>query len=427
MHLSTLSQWLDWIASLHNTEIELGLERVKTIGAKLGVLGFDWPIVIVGGTNGKGSTVAGLEAIYLAQGYQVGAFTSPVIFTHHEQVRINGCLLNDDAFCFAFQKVAQALGDTTLTPFEFHTLAALVIFKTYPLDVLLLEVGLGGRLDATNLVEPDISVVTSIGIDHVDYLGDTREKIAWEKAGIFRPGKPAVCGEAHPPFTLIDYADAIGAKLYIRDKDFFYTKEKEDWTFSCPDKTYTHLPFNQLYLQNMATVLMVIHLLQKRLPVEQDAMVKGLSNIQLIGRVQIFPGEVTEIYDVSHNIDSITLLATRLQELPCGGKTYGVFSMLADKAISESVRIIAPHIAEWYIAPLSGKRAASAEVLSYALQQAGVTQFTMYETIETAYEAAKRAAKSGDRIIIFGSFHTVAAALAKRNPRELASTLCTRK
>ncbi len=427
MHLSTISQWLDWIASLHTSEIELGLERVKKVGVKLGVLRFDCPIVLVGGTNGKGSTVAGLEAIYLAQGYQVGAFTSPIIFTHHEQVRINGRMLNDDAFCSAFQQVAQALGEVTLTPFEFHTLTALVIFKAHALDVLLLEVGLGGRLDATNIIEPDISVVTSIGIDHVDYLGDTREKIALEKAGIFRPGKPAVCGDANPPATLIDYANQIGAKLYIQDKEFFYTKEKEDWTFSCLDKTYTHLPLNQLYLQNMATVLMVIHLLQKRLSVDQAAMIKGLSNIQLIGRVQIFPGKVTEIYDVSHNIDSITLLAKRLQEMPCEGKTYGVFSMLADKAISESISVIAPYITEWYVAPLTGKRAASADVLSQALQKAGVTAFVMYEAIEAAYGAAKEAAEPGDRIIIFGSFHTVAAALAKRNPREFISTLCTRK
>ncbi len=230
MKLSTLSEWLNYIGSVHKTEIDLGLDRIREVARKLDCLTPSCPVVMVGGTNGKGSVVAGLQAIYLAAGYRTGAFTSPYLFQHNEEVSVNGEFASDDDFCDAFQKIEDARGTISLSPFEYHTLAALLIFKTANPDVLILEVGLGGRLDAVNIVDADVSVVTSIGIDHVAWLGDTRELIAIEKAGIFRKGKPAICGDANPPHTLNEQAEKIGAYFYQQGRDFHFTETDSDWT-----------------------------------------------------------------------------------------------------------------------------------------------------------------------------------------------------
>ena len=231
MYLSTLDEWLSWIAKVHSTEIELGLDRIKVVGARLNVLEPNCTVIIVGGTNGKGSTVAGIEAIYRAAGYLVGAFTSPILLKHNEQVRINGKDASDAKFCDAFAKVEAARGDIVLTPFEFQTLAALIIFHDYSLHVLILEVGLGGRLDAVNIIDADISIVTSIAIDHIEWLGSTREMIGREKAGIFRPKKPAVCGDNNPPQSLVEYAQSIGAEFICQGKDFHYTVQEGTYGF----------------------------------------------------------------------------------------------------------------------------------------------------------------------------------------------------
>lgn len=404
MHLSTLSSWLDWIGSVHNKEIDLGLDRIHHVADRLGLLTPTCKVIIVGGTNGKGSVVAGLEAIYLAAGYRVGAFTSPYLFVHNEEVRLNGTQADDDSFCRAFEMIESARADVSLTPFEYHTLAALIIFAEAKLDVMILEVGLGGRLDAVNVMNADASIVTSIGIDHVDWLGDTREKIAVEKAGIFRKGKPAICGDDLPPATLIESARAIGANFYQQGKDFQFEEFPDHWSW----QQLKNLPRNHLLTQNMSTVLMAVTLLQPLLPVSEDAIRQGLKNATLPGRIQIVTGPVTEIYDVSHNPHAAAVLAKRLHTMPCAGKTFAVFSMLNDKDIAGTIAAMRNVMDEWFIAPLTGKRAATLEKL-----QASFTDETVNcaDTIKDAYQAACQRARPGDRIIIFGSFYTVAAVM----------------
>lgn len=380
-----LSTALAWIANQQPAEIALGLDRVKIVAERLQLLTPSCPVIIVGGTNGKGSTVAGLDAIYRAAGYQVGTFTSPILFRHNEYVHIDGQEVSDEIFCRAYEKIAESKGDVLLTPFEFHTLAALWVFSQKSLDVIILEVGLGGRLDAVNIIDADVSIVTSIDIDHADWLGDTREKIAFEKAGIFRANKPALCGDEKPPATLIEYAKKIGAELFLVGND------EADAA-----------------MRNKACVRKAVCLLQQKLPVTQSVIDETLQNLKVTGRVQILPGEVTKIFDVSHNPASVAYLAKRLDEMPCSGKTVAVFSMLADKDIVESVKKIVSQIDEWYIAPLNVKRGATGEQLLDALKVAGAEKIFPLNTIEDAYSTAEKKLKSGDRVVIFGSFHTVA-------------------
>jgi dihydrofolate synthase/folylpolyglutamate synthase len=412
MTLSTVSDWLAWIETLHPTEIELGLDRVKEVAKRLDLLNPACTVITVGGTNGKGSTVAGLEAIYLAAGFKVGAFTSPILFKHNEQVRINQGLASDEAFCNAFAEINNVRGDISLTAFEFCTLAALCIFKKHPLDVLILEVGLGGRLDAVNIIDADVAVVTSISIDHSNWLGDTRQQIAREKAGIFRESRPAVCGDLNPPPSLRECADRTGAVWYGQQEDFRYEITVTDWAFTYANYHYSHLPLNHLAIQNMSTVLMVITLLQSRLPVIELAIHQGLRKAHLQGRVQVKEGPITEIYDVSHNPASCAYLAERLSALNSSGKTFAVFSMLADKDIVSSIQSIRDNIDVWYVAPLPVKRAASQEMLAKAFKEAGINAMIFFPSIQKAYAAAKQNAQKGDRLVMFGSFHTVALSLS---------------
>lgn len=411
MHLSTLSSWLDWIGSVHNKEIDLGLDRIHQVAERLGLLTPKCKVIIVGGTNGKGSVVAGLEAIYLAAGYRVGAFTTPYLFVHNEEVRLNGTQADDVSFCRAFEMIESARADVSLTPFEYHTLAALIIFAKANLDVMILEVGLGGRLDAVNVMDADVSIVTSIGIDHIEWLGDTREAIAVEKAGIFRHDKPGICGDANPPTTLLASALAIGTKLYLQGEDFTFTEFPDHWSWQTKDIEYPDLPRSHLLTQNMSSVLMAVTVLQPLLPVPEEALRRGLKTVTLTGRIQVIEGPVTEIYDVSHNPASAEVLAQRLSTMPCTGKTYAVFSMLHDKDIAGTIEVIRDKIDEWFIGPLTGKRATSIEMLTKIFVDIGIQSVNFNESIVAAYQAACQHAKPGDRIIIFGSFFTVAAVL----------------
>src|SRR3989338_10167387 len=290
MQLNTLEDWLGYLYTLHNKEIDLGLGRVKEVARRLDLLTSNCPTIIVGGTNGKGSTVKGLEAIYQKANYRVCAFTTPFLMKHNEQVRVCGQLANDSEFCSAFEKINQARGDITLTIFEFNTLAVLLIFKNNSLDVLILEVGLGGRLDAVNIIDADVSIVTSIALDHTDRLGDTREKIAFEKAGIFRSNQPAICGDTDPPNSLVDYANQLNAPLYCQNNHFTYYETGNHWTWQFGTTNYRNLPLTSLYLQNMSTALAAITLLQSILPVDENSIRSGLNDVALIGRCEVIPG-----------------------------------------------------------------------------------------------------------------------------------------
>lgn len=407
MQLSTLSEWLSWINAVHPSEICLGLERVKSVAERLNLLNPESIVITVGGTNGKGSTVAGLETIYRAAGFRVGTFTSPYLFKHNEEVRINGIPAPDEAFCQAFEKIEQVRGTTLLTPFEYHTLAALQIFQQQSLDVIILEVGLGGRLDAVNIIDANVAVITSIGIDHVEWLGHTREAIGIEKAGIMRPNKPVICGDPDPPSSLPSQAEKIGATLICQHRDFNYQSVSDHWCWSDGCTTYDCLPVNDLMLQNMSTVLMTVKVLQPQLPVSQQAIEVGLKNTHLPARIQIIPGPITEIYDVAHNPAAVGYLAEKITTFPCTGKTFAIFSMLADKDIASCADQMKKLITAWYIAPLIARRAASTEKIYAALKQSCANAIHSFATITHAYDQARQQAVMGDRLIIFGSFYTV--------------------
>lgn len=413
MNLSTMDDWLAWIGKLHTTQIDLGLERVRRVAERLDLLKQNCPIVIIGGTNGKGSTVAALEALYRTMGYHVGSFTSPFLFAYNEQVRIDGSSVADAVLCKAFEQVKNALHDTTLTPFEFGTLAAMVVFQQQHLDVWLLEVGLGGRLDAVNILDADVAVITSISLDHIEWLGDTREKIGFEKAGIFRPNRPAVCGDWHTPLTVLETAAAFGTTLYCQGRDFGYEVGKDDWTWWFGTSRQSGLPLGHLATQNMATMLMTAQLLESKLPITRASIIKALQEVTVPGRVQVIPGPIAEIYDVSHNPASVELLAEQLSRIPCDGKTYAVFSMLADKDMLTSLEKIYERIDGWYIAPLKTKRAASLDKMIENFAKLQITNIHVSSTVRESLEQARQQAKVGDRIIIFGSFHTIAEANEK--------------
>lgn len=401
----TLSEWLEKISKQHRLSIDLNLERVTAVANNLLLQELDPVIVTVGGTNGKGSTVSGLEAIWLKAGFRVGAFTSPWLYSFNELIRIQGQPVSDEELVAAFMKIEAARGEQTLTVFEFNTLAALLIFKAAALDVIILEVGLGGRLDAVNIISPDVSVVTTIAMDHMDWLGSTREAIGFEKAGIFRQGRPAVCGDFDPPDSLF----VPGVPLWVQGKDFGFERQAKTWSFWNETKRLDDLPLPSLLLQNQATVLQVIDLLQKRLPVSRKAIDQGLASMHLPGRIEVKAGVVSEIRDVSHNPAAVQPLACYLQDTPIEGKTRAVFSMLADKDIAGVLEIMREVIDDWFVAPIDADRAASMSRLQDDFNTVKINQVHFLKTLSKAYEEAKNKSISGDRVVIFGSFYTLAA------------------
>ena len=395
------------INQLGHTEINLSLERVKRVGQILDVLDPAVPVITVGGTNGKGSTVAALDAIYRTAGFSVGTFTSPILLRHNEYVRINGKLATDQTFCDAYQVIDQARAGIRLTPFEFHALAAFWIFKSCSLDVCLLEVGLGGRFDAVNAIDPHLAIVTNVDLDHMAFLGRTREAIGYEKAGIMRHSTPVVCGDLDPPQSLLEVAKTLSAPSYTLGRQFKFHLENTHWHWSSRLGDYTELPFNSLALPNMATALMAIKKLQDRLPVSHEVIKNGLSSAYVPGRIEIIPGDITMIFDVAHNPASTKLLAETVSCMPCTGKTIAVFSMLADKDLPQCIREMKAIVDQWFVAPLLEKRGANDAQLREAFAEVRVKgQF--FNDLHLAYQAAREAAQSLDRIIIFGSFRTVA-------------------
>ena len=413
----TLAQWLQWQETLHPRKIDLGLDRVGGVAACMNLL-FPAPTVItVGGTNGKGSCVAMLEVILLAAGYRVGSYTSPHLLRYNERIRINGKEIDDDSLCTAFQAVDDARGETTLSYFEFGTLAALRLFNDATLDVALLEVGLGGRLDAVNIVDPDVAMVTSIGIDHVQWLGDNRESIAREKAGIFRNGRPAISCETLPPASLVQAARETGALWYGLGEQYDYVPGKDAWDWNGPTGRYADLPLPALrglhQLANASGVLMALELLQEPLPVSAAAIRSGLQGVALPGRCQFIPGAVEMILDVSHNPHGASRLAEVLVRFPCAGRTHLVLGMLDDKDVGGFVDALSTAVDLWYPAGLYNPRGLSAEELYRRVRG----RLPVYRThpckdVSAACREAGQNAVAGDRIVVCGSFFSVAAAVA---------------
>lgn len=408
MMSKNLAEWVNYIQTQHILDMDLSLERVQLIATRLNIKPV-CPVITVGGTNGKGSCVAGLESIYRAAGHRVGAFTSPILFRHNEYVRIDGNEVSDTAFCQVYEAIERTRGELTLTAFEYTALAAFLLFQQAKLDVWLLEVGLGGRYDAVNVLDADIAIIASIGIDHTAWLGETREQIAYEKAGIFRKDKPVICGDFDPPSTLIQQAEKISSPFYLQGKEFFFHQEENAWSWNTAKKNLNSLPLPTLSLQNMATVLMAIECLQDRLPVSEEAIRKGLSNVKLKGRIEQRSLKPSIIFDVSHNPAAAAFLAKWLKEHPVPGKTCAVFSMLSDKDILTTIETIKAEIDEWFVAELDCKRRASIDQLTENLQHAGITAVVISKNIAEAYQSALRKTQQDDRIIVFGSFHTVEA------------------
>jgi len=413
MRFNTLDQWLHWQETLNPKKIDLTLERVQHVLACMQLTPLPYTVITVAGTNGKGSCVAMLSAILREGGYRVGSFTSPHILRYNERVVINGEPVDDLTLCQSFDGIDQARGETPLTYFEFGTLAAIDIFTQSQVDVAVLEVGLGGRLDATNAVDCDAALIASISIDHVSWLGDNRESIGFEKAGIYRAGRPAVCGDLDPPESVRRVAEELGADWWGANEEFGYRKDNGSWTWWSTDKQRTALPLpalrGEVQLANAAAVLAVLESVSERLPLSQSDIRAGLQSVTLPARFQVVPDAVMRIYDVAHNVAAAKELANRLQSLSGQGQTYAVFSVFADKDIVGVLSSLVDEIDCWHAFALDSQRSASLDQLGTALLEAGATQFDTHDSPADAWQAVLAQSKAGDRVVIFGSFYTVAA------------------
>ncbi|HEY0635152.1 MAG TPA: bifunctional tetrahydrofolate synthase/dihydrofolate synthase [Gammaproteobacteria bacterium] len=417
MRFPSLDAWLSWQETLHPSTIELGLERAGQVADAMGLCHPHHAVITVGGTNGKGSSVALLDAILRAAGYRVGTYTSPHLLRYNERIRINGEMIDDESLCAAFERVDEARGEVSLTYFEFGTLAAFDLFARAHLDCAILEVGMGGRLDAVNQLDADVALVATIDVDHTEWLGPDRETIAREKAGIFRANRPAVCSDPNPPASLLDEATRIGAQLHRLGHEYDYRRHDQQWEWWSGQQRRTALPLPALrgasQLENAAGVLMALSLISERLPVNQQQVRQGLLDVMLPGRFQVIPGTVTEIWDVAHNPESARELAQTLRQLPCQGRTRAVVGMLADKDIEAVLRHLVPVIDDWYPASLSGPRGAPAARLIEALALQGRTAVHGFESVTAAHAAALGDAHADDRIVTFGSFLTVAEVMGR--------------
>jgi len=413
---------LSWQESLHPLAIDLGLERAAQVFHALNPECIKPPTITVAGTNGKGSSIAYLDAIYRAQGYRVGAYTSPHILKYNERIKIDGKPVSDELICEAFARIESVRGNTTLSYFEFGTLAALDIFWRAGLDVQLLEVGLGGRLDAVNIVEPDVSLITSICIDHVEWLGGTREAIGLEKAGIFRAATPAIVGDPKPPKSLIQSAIDKHALLYCIGKDFGYTKQASGWDWFFADKKITHLPEPGLkgehQYRNASAVILAVTQLAKTLPVSEASIQQGLENVQLTGRFQLIPGEIPVLLDVGHNPQAVRTLAEYISNMFPDRRIHAVFSMMKDKDIPGVVEIMNPVVHDWFFAPLANPRAATESVMREIFSQSSVSNVSFgFSGFAEAFSAAKNQSQKGDLLLVFGSFFLVSDCLIEFEKR----------
>jgi dihydrofolate synthase / folylpolyglutamate synthase len=411
---TTLADWLAHLESLHPKTIALGLDRVNQVKQQL-KLDPKFNIITVGGTNGKGSTCAMLEGILNTAGYRTGLYTSPHLLRYNERVRINREAVNDADLCVAFSAVEQARGDVTLTYFEFGTLAAVWLFIRQRIDVAILEVGLGGRLDAVNAFDADCAVVTSIGLDHTEYLGKTLDAIGTEKAGIYRHGKPAIFGDAQLPATVREHANQVGADFMRLGEHFKFSRQDTQWQFHGRRGNHHGLPYPALrggyQINNASAALAALDELRDTLPVALQDIKRGLLEIDLPGRFQVLPGRPAIVLDVAHNPPAVKLLAQQLGHMGRFRKTHAVFGMLKDKDVAGVVELMAGVIDVWHLGTIDAARGATAEELaSYFSSEASVN---CYATLASAYDTACRQAEQDDRIVVFGSFYTVAEALKR--------------
>ena len=414
----SLKDWLTWLETLHPKEIELGLDRVRTVAENLGLLPVKTTVITVAGTNGKGSCVAAIEHILLAQGNTLGCYTSPHLLRYNERVRINGQEASDALLCTAFETIEAQRGDTSLTYFEYSTLAALWVFAQQTLDVVVLEVGLGGRLDAVNIVDPTVAVITSIDIDHSDWLGEDRETIALEKAGILRQGKPFICGDLTPPDSLVKQATDLDCESHYLGQDYYWLQAENGWVWEgCQESgeplIYDELPASHLLQNNIAAAIQALVLVGFRPTVETLRTV--LAKLTLPGRIERrVQDEVEYILDVAHNPAAVAKLAEFLSNNPpASGRTACVFSVMADKDIRAMISQLVDYIQPWFIAELPKvERAARLDDMADVLRELNVQMVSNNKNPKQAFRRAQSLMGPGDRMVVCGSFYTVAEAQA---------------
>lgn len=426
-----LDQWLARCERLHPKEIDMTLERVARVRDALGLrFGDDTPVVMVAGTNGKGSTCAMLESIALQAGYRVGLYIKPHLVHFQERCRVDGRPVEADSLLPHFEAVEAARGDITLTYFEFTTLAILHRLASEPLDLVILEVGLGGRLDAVNAIDADCSVITSIDLDHTEYLGPDRESVGREKAHIMRPGKPVVVSDPMPPASIAAHAEAIGADLRQLGRDFSYGGDRQQWQWAGRSRRYSGMSYPALrgvnQLLNASGVLAVFEALYERLPVSAQAVRAGLALVELPGRFQVVPGSPMLVLDVAHNPHAVAALAQNLDQMGFYPRTHAVFGAMADKDLANILARIAPLVDHWHFCDLPIARAATAQALEErfnearsagALKPPAQVGTSRHANPAAALAAAASAADPADRILVFGSFYTVGGVLQHGLPR----------
>jgi dihydrofolate synthase/folylpolyglutamate synthase len=414
----TLAEWLSYQQDLHPRSIDLGLERVRAVADRLGLLPPLARSALIGGTNGKGSTAAMLAALAQAHGERVGLFTSPHLWRYQERITIDGLEVRDEQLCTAFEQIEAARRSESLTYFEFNTLAALLVFRAGRVDINVLEVGLGGRLDATNIVDADLAVLCSVGLDHRDWLGDTLESIGAEKAGIFRARRPVVLGSADMPVTVIRTLADLECRPLIAGRDFTWRVHADGfWDYHADSFGCARLPAPALagaiQYRNAAVALTAWTILRSPRQPEPAAIAAALRAVRLPGRLQIVPGEVEWVFDVAHNEAAAAVLADELRARPIAGRTIAILGMLEDKDVAAVAAKLAPHVAHWLLCSLEGSRALTDEALQRRLgalpapvERAG--------KVEAATRRAAQLARPGDRVVVCGSFHTVGPALQAR-------------
>ncbi len=414
----SLADWLAYLEQLHPTAIDMGLDRVRAVAARMAMTRPAPLVVTVTGTNGKGSTCAFIASLLNAQGLKIGSYSSPHLLRYNERVLLSGREASDAELCEAFAVVEAARGEISLTYFEMGTLAAFWLFERAGLDAVVLEVGLGGRLDAVNIVDADLAVITNIGLDHADWLGNSRESVAYEKAGILREGKPALCGDLDPPQPLLDHANSLSAPLLLRGRDFDLAMGAGDWHWRGVDAAGAPLelhglPLLTLPMENAALALQAYALLG--LPWDPARLARALLQTRVVGRLDsrqvLWNGRrIALLLDVGHNPHAAAFLAQRLEQRPVVGTRRAVFGLLADKDLTGVLDALAPSISDWAVAPLPTPRTQSATQLAQALLERGAS-VSEYATIEQALDAQCARAESVDEILVFGSFYCVAAAL----------------
>jgi dihydrofolate synthase/folylpolyglutamate synthase len=407
-----LTDWLGYIESIHPSTIDLTLERIKIVIERLN-LDISFPILTVGGTNGKGSTCSILESIYREAGYKVACYTSPHFLNFNERIKIQTLAVSDEVICEAFSRIESAREDVTLTYFEYGTIAAMIIFSEAHVDVAILEVGLGGRLDAVNVFDADCAIVTTVDLDHMDYLGHTREAIGFEKAGIYRTEKTSICGDFDPPQSLIKHAELIHADLKIIGKDFGYEAHHDSFDFLIDSTFVMNLPLPKLQgdfqLANATNALMAVKAMEDKLPLTEISIQKGITLTLLPGRFQEVKKMPSLIFDVAHNPQAARSLSHNLKTHVVPGKTIAVFSILKDKDIFGVINELNLDIDDWFIAEIQNERAASIENISNTIQKINLSaHIEAFKNIQEAYQFASKEVTRNDRIIVFGSFFTVA-------------------